>query len=40
MPFAYEYQVPDETWAHTDMILGKDVGKYVNSKVLEILKKY
>ncbi|XP_017491384.1 PREDICTED: lipase member M-like, partial [Rhagoletis zephyria] len=40
VPFAYEYQVPDETWAHTDMILGKDVGKYVNSKVLEILKKY
>lgn len=40
MPFAYEYQVPNEKLAHTDLLLGKDVGKYVNSKILEILKKY
>lgn len=40
VPFACEYQIPDETWAHTDLILGKDVGKYVNSKILSILKSY
>jgi lysosomal acid lipase/cholesteryl ester hydrolase len=35
-----DYIVPDERWSHGDFLWALDVGRYVNSKILDILKRY
>lgn len=35
-----DYQVPDQTWNHMELLWGKDVGKLVNERVLKLLAKY
>ena len=34
-----DYLVPDHTWNHMELMWAKDVGKYVNTKILDILKR-
>ncbi|KAI1289711.1 Gastric triacylglycerol lipase [Halotydeus destructor] len=34
-----DYEIPDERWNHLDFLWGKELGKLVNVKVLDILKK-
>ncbi|XP_017479442.1 PREDICTED: lipase 3-like [Rhagoletis zephyria] len=35
-----DYQVPDQTWNHMELLWGKNVGKLVNERVLKLLAKY
>lgn len=35
-----DYIVPNERWSHGDFLWALDAGKYVNSKILDILKRY
>lgn len=34
------YAVPGEDWGHNELVLAKDVGEFVNTRVLTILAKY
>lgn len=35
-----DYAVPDETWNHMDLVWAKQVGQYVNTRILDLLSKY
>ena len=35
-----EFVIPDETLNHMELVWSKDAGKYVNSKILQILQGY
>lgn len=35
-----KYAVPGEDWGHNELVLAKDVGEFVNTRVLKILAKY
>ncbi len=35
-----DYLVPDLSWNHMELLLAKETGKLVNSKILELLSKY
>ena len=37
VPILEDYQVPVDNWNHLDFVFGKDCGKYVNSKIIDIL---
>lgn len=36
----FEYAVPDQSWNHMDLVWGRDVGREVNSRVLQVLRNY
>lgn len=38
VPILEDYRVPDDNWNHLDFIFGKEAGKYVNTKILDILE--
>lgn len=37
---ADDYLIPDHLWNHLDFIWGKDAGKFVNRKVIEIIERH
>jgi hypothetical protein len=38
VPMLLDYIIPEPKWSHVDYFLSKDVGFYVNSKVIDILR--
>jgi hypothetical protein len=38
VPLLLDYIIPESKWSHVDYFLSKDVGFYVNSKVIDILR--
>jgi lysosomal acid lipase/cholesteryl ester hydrolase len=40
VPLIMDYVVENPKWNHQDFLLGKDAGKYINCKIIELLHRY